>query len=65
MKACSVLTTNQCVEIIADCIELKQTKPELTNFEIWGQALEKIIPKRKRKHQENQGEQVEDESAEQ
>ena len=45
MKATSVLTTNQCVEIISEVVERKSSG--LSNDEIWGQALQKVIPRRK------------------
>ncbi|KAG2378569.1 hypothetical protein C9374_008208 [Naegleria lovaniensis] len=49
MKAATVLTTNQCVEIIATVMELKQQNPSQSHDDIWNQALQQIIPLRKRK----------------
>lgn len=49
MKAATVLTTNQCVEIIATVMELKTQNPSQSNDDMWKQALQKIIPMRKRK----------------
>lgn len=48
MKAATVLTTNQCVEIIAHVVHLKKDT-SLSNDDVWKQALQKIIPMRKRK----------------
>ena len=36
---------NQCVEIISEVVERKSSG--LSNDEIWGQALQKVIPRRK------------------